>query len=163
MRALDRFAAVAALRRASLADAALLALTSAHHLYGAWRFDTPWRAHVAHIAAWLSVLLAVLVGTWWRASSRTIRRSAALVFVGVSVLVGVAWLGLFEGGYNHGLKALAGLAGMSPGMFDVLFPPSIYEPPGDWVFEVSGVCQLPVGLLAGYYARTFLRASQESN
>ena len=33
--------------------------------------------------------------------------------------------------------------------FERLFPRSLYEPPGDWVFERSGVLQLPVGLFAG--------------
>lgn len=162
MPTVDRTTAVSALRRAALADAALLALTSAHHLYGAWRFDTPWRAHVAHIAAWLSVLLAVLVGAWWRGNP-PVRRLAGAAFVAVSVLVGVAWIGLFEGGYNHGLKGLVGLAGISGPTFDLLFPPSIYEPPGDRIFELSGVLQLPVGLLAGHYARLFGRASKELN
>jgi len=146
------------------ATAALqLVLTSAHHLYGAWRFDTPWRAHVAHIAMWLAILLAGSLAIWWRASSAGVRRSAAWVFAATSLLACGAWLGLFEGGYNHGLKAVLGLAGVNGPLFDLLFPPSIYEPPGDLVFEVSGVLQLPAGLVAGHFARAFLRGTRESN
>lgn len=81
------------------ATAALqLVLTSAHHLYGAWRFDTPWRAHVAHIAMWLAILLAVSLAIWWRATSREIRRAGAWAFAAISVLACGAWLGVFEAG-----------------------------------------------------------------
>lgn len=148
---------------AAAAAALQLVLTSAHHLYGAWRFDTPWRAHVAHIAMWLAILLAVSLAIWWRASSAGARRSAAWVFAATSLLACGAWLGLFEGGYNHGLKAVLGLAGVNGPLFDLLFPPSIYEPPGDFVFEVSGVLQLPAGLLASHFARLLLKTARESN
>lgn len=51
---------------------------------------------------------------------------------------------------TSGLKAILGLAGVHGPLFDLLFPPNLYEPPGDFVFEVSGVLQLPAGLLAGH-------------
>ncbi|MGE3957224.1 MAG: hypothetical protein AB7H96_10940 [Vicinamibacterales bacterium] len=156
-------AQLAAAWRAALADAALLALTAVHHLYGAWRFDTPWRGHVAHIAAWLCLLLGALLVAWWRAPVWPVRMAAAAAFTMTSVIIGVAWLGLFEGAYNHGLKGLAGLASLPAPVFDRLFPPSLYEPPGDLAFEISGVLQLPAGLLAGHCARAFARAARESS
>ena len=148
---------------AAFSAAAQLILTSAHHLYGAWRFDTPWRAHVAHIAVWLAIVLGVALLTSLRASSPAVRRNAVTVFAVVSITACLGWLGLFEGGYNHGLKSLLGVAGVTGPTFELFFPPGIYEPPGDLLFEVSGVLQLPVGLLAGHYARLFNRVARESN
>ena len=81
----------------------------------------------------------------------------------VSITACLGWLGLFEGGYNHGLKSLLGVAGVTGPTIELFFPPGIYEPPGDLLFEVSGVLQLPVGLLAGHYARLFMRVARESN
>ena len=134
---------------------ATLVLTSVHHLYGARRFDTPWRAHVAHIAAWAAVLFAVcLLFARFRAH-RASGRMAMGAFVALAIAVCVLWLGLYEGGYNHALKNLAFAVHLPASVFDRLFPRALYEPPGDWIFELSGVLQLPVGLLAG---RTAWRA-----
>lgn len=147
---------------AALAAAAQLTLTSAHHLYGAWRFDTPWRAHVAHIALWLALVLGACLLTVVRSRTLAVRRAAGTAFTIVAVLACGLWLGLFEGGYNHGLKSVFGLAGITGPAFDRFFPPSIYEPPGDLTFEMSGVLQLPVGLLAGHYARRLHAAVREN-
>ena len=53
---------------------------------------------------------------------------------------------------NHqspAVKNLAAAVHLPSSIVDRLFPRSLYEPPGDWVFELSGVLQLPVGLFAG--------------
>lgn len=41
---------VAAARRTVLGSIAVLLLTTVHHVYGAYIYDTPWRNHVAHVA-----------------------------------------------------------------------------------------------------------------
>jgi hypothetical protein len=68
------------------------------------------------------------------------------------MLAAVAWLGLYEGGYNHLLKNAVFATGVRDQAFGRLFPPAVYEPPEDWVFELSGIAQLPLGLFAGWSA-----------
>ena len=63
-------------------------------------------------------------------------------FVALAVAICVLWLGLYEGGYNHGIKNLAFMAQLPATVLNAVFPPSLYEPPGDWFFEFSGVLQL---------------------
>lgn len=118
---------------------------------------------MAHIAMWLAVVLGVALLAFVRASNPAVRRTAGAAFAVVSFAACVCWLGLFEGAYNHGLKSLLGIVGVTGPTFDLFFPPRIYEPPGDLGFEVSGVLQLPVGLLAGHYARLVPRVARESN
>jgi hypothetical protein len=145
--------------RAAIAHAAVLMLTSLHHWYGAVRFDTPWRAHVIHLAVWIGVALGVLLSIGWLARGRPLERWAVLAVVGLSMLAAVAWLGLYEGGYNHLVKDALFAAGASDQIIRRLFPPTIYEPPGDWVFELSGIAQLPLGLLAGWSAMRLWRTT----
>lgn len=139
---------------------ATLVLTSVHHLYGARRFDTPWRAHVAHIAAWAGVLLGLCLFIARVRAGRTTGRIAMTGFLVFAVAICVLWLGLYEGGYNHGIKNLADAVHLPAGVFNALFPSSLYEPPGDWFFEVSGVLQLPLGLFAGRAAWRAYRAAR---
>jgi hypothetical protein len=141
---------------------ATLVLTSVHHLYGARRFDTPWRAHVVHIAAWAGVLFGVCLLVARLRAHRQSGRIAMSAFFVLAVAICVLWLGLYEGGYNHGMKNLAYAAQLPASAFNVLFPPSLYEPPGDWFFELSGVLQLPLGLFAGRAAWQAYLASRRS-
>jgi hypothetical protein len=138
--------------RTALAHGAVLILTGVHHWYGAVRFDTPWRAHVIHLAVWIGLALAVFLSIGWLARDRRLGRWAVFAVVTVSMLVAVAWLGLYEGGYNHLVKNALFAAGVSDQAFLGLFPSAIYEPPEDWVFELSGTAQLPLGLFAGWSA-----------
>ncbi len=83
-------------------------------------------------------------------------------FLMLSVGICVLWLGLYEGGYNHSLKNVAYAVDLPASVFDTLFPTSLYEPPGDWFFELSGMLQLPLGLLAGRAAWRAFLASRRS-
>ena len=141
---------------------ATLVFTSVHHLYGARRFDTPWRAHAVHIAAWAGVLVGLCLLVARLRAHRESGRIAISAFFVLAVAICVLWLGLYEGGYNHGMKSLAYAAHLPASVFNVLFPPSLYEPPGDWFFELSGVLQLPLGLFAGRAARQAYLASRRS-
>jgi len=125
----------------------VLVLTIVHHAYGAAIFDTPWRNHVAHLAGWQIALLLALYAGYRFATAATVRRILlALLLVGL-LLGPVAWIGLFEGGYNHVLKIVLYAAGTPQGVLDSLFPPPVYEPPTEFLFEASGVLQLVVALL----------------
>ena len=83
-------------------------------------------------------------------------------FVALAIAICVLWLGLYEGGYNHGIKNLAFRAHLPATVFNAVFPPSLYEPPGDWFFEFSGVLQLPLGLFAGRAAWRAYAASRRA-
>ncbi len=87
---------------------------------------------------------------------------AMAAFVALALAICVLWLGLYEGGYNHVLKNLAVMAHLPAAVVTAMFPPSVYEPPGDWFFELSGVLQLPLGLGAGRAAWRAYAASRRA-
>lgn len=140
--------------KAALAASSVLILTSVHHLYGAWRFDTPWRAHVALIAAIAAIVLGAFLLASRRYRGRPVGRWSLTAFVVLTSLICVAWLGLYEGGYNHAVKDLMFWAGLPA---ERLLPPGTYEPPTDFFFEASGILQVPAGLIAGRSALVLYR------
>src|SRR5690606_3396549 len=143
--------------RAALSHAAILSLTSVHHWYGAVRFDTLWRGHVVHVAVGVGLAVGLLLATAWLTGGRRLERRVTLVLVILSVLACVVWLGRYEGGYNHLLKNVLHVGGLSPEAFRWAFPLPTYGPPEDWIFELTGVAQLPLGLLAGWAAISLWR------
>lgn len=146
--------------RATIAGIAVLVLTIAHHAYGAALYQTPWRNHVAHVAGWqIALLLALYAGYRFTGAGTARRVLLALLLVGL-LLGPVAWIGLFEGGYNHVLKIVLYAVGASQGLLDRLFPPPVYEPPTDLWFEASGVLQLLVALLCVHWLRAAWRAER---
>lgn len=126
---------------------ATLILTGVHHVYGAYRYATPWRLHVLLLA--LPALLVIV------ASGRKLRRAARssaawCVFGLTTLLVPVLGIGAFEAFYNHLVKnALYFLGAPMPLMLQ-LFPPPTYELPNDAWFELSGVAQLIPGGAAAW-------------
>jgi peroxiredoxin len=124
----------------------VLLLTIGHHLYGASVYDTPWRAHVAHHAMVGIILILVTVVIAWKWNGTRIGREALWLFTVVTVLFPIAWIGLFEGGYNHVVKNALYFGGLSRERLLALFPPPRYELPNDLVFEVTGVLQFFVAL-----------------
>jgi hypothetical protein len=129
--------------RASLAA---LLLTTVHHLYGAYVYGTPWRAHVAFVSI---VAAAALVGSYLVLRERPASLSgeiALAVLAVVAFALPVAGIGVFEGGYNHVLKNALYFGGASLETVRRLFPPPAYELPDDVFFEVTGILQLPLGL-----------------
>lgn len=128
---------------AALAASSVLILTSVHHLYGASRFDTPWRAHVAQITIIAAIVLGAFLLASWRYRGRSVGRRSLTAFVVLTSVICVAWLGLYEGGYNHALKDLLYWTGLPAERLQKLLPRGTYEPPTDLFFEVSGILQLP--------------------
>lgn len=117
---------------------------------------------MVHIAAWAAGLFGVCFLVARLRAHRPSGRIAISAFFVLAVAVCILWLGLYEGGYNHGMKNLAYAVHLPASVFNVLFPPSLYEPPGDWFFELSGVLQLPLGLFAGRAAWRAYLASRRS-
>lgn len=129
---------------------AVLLLTSVHHAYGAYVYDTPWRLHVVFVAGLMAALLLGSFQISRRRSADLSGRVAFWTFAAVVLVMPVAAIGLFEGGFNHLLKDALYFAGASADVMQRLFPPPAYELPNDVFFEVTGVQQLVLGALTGY-------------
>ena len=145
------------LSRALHAALAVLLLTGVHHAYGAYAYGTPWRLHVVVVAGLTAVLLWGVAHLVRRHSAAVVSRVAMVAFCLVDVLVPVAGIGFFEGGYNHALKNALYFCGASAQLMAKLFPPPAYELPGDWLFEVTGIMQLVLGIFAAYRLYRLLR------
>lgn len=153
-----RAAMVVAARRTVLAALAVLFLTSVHHLYGAYVYATPWRAHAAHVSALAASLLIGSFVVLRRRAGTAAGRVACWIIVLVTLALPVLGIGLFEGGYNHALKVALYYGHASPALMSRLFPPPTYELPNDAFFEITGVLQLALGAFA---ARQTLRTARE--
>ena len=144
-------------RRTLFGGLAVLLLTTVHHVYGAYAYDTPWRLHVAHVSAVAAVLL---IGSFVvrRRTTGPLASIALSVFVVVTVLVPMVGIGLFEGGYNHLLKNALYFGGAPIEWVRRLFPAPTYELPNDAFFELTGVFQLVGGVVTGLDLYRFLRS-----
>ena len=138
-----------------LAGAAVFVLTSVHHVYGAIRYQTPWRYHAVALGALslFAVYGALLLSR--RRTTTVLARVAWWTFWIAEALVFVLALGVFEGAYNHVLKLVLYYAPLSPTSFQALFPAPTYEVPNDAFFELSGVAQV---IPAAFAARQLLLA-----
>jgi hypothetical protein len=145
-------------RNAMLSAGLVYALTIVHHIYGAIAFETPWRYHAAFLG--LGATVATFVVTRGAAHGRghRLRQAAFALLLGLTLVLAVALVGLFEGGYNHGLKVALFFVGAAPATMRRLFPPPTYEMPGDVFFEATGVLQLFAGLVAARACITLWRA-----
>jgi FtsH-binding integral membrane protein len=132
-----------------------IALTVVHHLYGAWRYATPWRHHVAIVVLPVFALLLVAFAVQRLRPGSNAGRAALVVFAAIGGLVAVGWIGLFEGGYAHLVKNALYFAGMDGATFAALFPPPTYEVPDDAIFETTGVAQLLCGLVTASCLRRY--------
>ncbi|MCV0394733.1 MAG: hypothetical protein K5872_00835 [Rhizobiaceae bacterium] len=142
-------------RRANAAALALLALTAVHHVYGAVAFETPWRLHVLALVlpAAIAIFLALRAGM--AMEGRSTGRRWTVVGALLILVVPVALIGFYEGGYNHLVKNLAYFLGGEARAL-ALFPPPTYEMPRDVFFEVTGIAQFPLSIVTGALATRLL-------
>lgn len=135
-----------------------LLLTTVHHVYGAYVYQTPWRLHVAFISGFAA---AVIVGSLLVLRSHSddaARRIAFWALVGVTLVIPVAAIGLFEGGYNHVLKDALYLAGSSTSLMIRMFPPPMYELPNNAFFEITGAMQVVPASVTGWFLYRLVRS-----
>jgi hypothetical protein len=135
--------------RAAWWGIAVLLLTTVHHVYGASVYRTPWRLHVAPVSAAAAAAMIGALRIIRRPAATGIARVAFWTFAGVTFLLPVVGIGLFEGGYNHVLKNALYFGGASPTLMRHLFPPPTYEMPNDAFFEVTGMMQAILGGFTG--------------
>ena len=129
---------------------AVLLLTSVHHAYGAFAYNTPWRLHAVFLSAFAAAAIIGSLVVIQRNADETVREIAFWVFTAVVLVVPVALIGLFEGAYNHALKNALYFAGASSTLMNRLFPPPTYELPDDVFFEATGVMQAVLGSITAW-------------
>jgi hypothetical protein len=138
-------------RFAFLAGAAVLLLTSIHHVYGAIRYETPERYHAVVIAGAALALMVIFQAARRRIGSRLARRSAWWAGLSVNAVVAVLLFGAIEGFYNHVIKVAFHFGGMSEERLRWLYRDPLYELPNDVIFEVTGVLQVVPAAFAAYF------------
>jgi hypothetical protein len=132
-----------------LASASILILTVFHHFYAAAIFDSPWRRHVAVIVMPVLLVMIVLYVLYqWRPLAM-VGKTSLWLFMLVALLVPIAWLGFFHGGYTHLVKLILVFGGVSQATFGRLCP--VCELPGDVIYEVTGVMEFLLSLVAAFY------------
>jgi hypothetical protein len=145
-------------RRVLVSALALFVVTSIHHGYGAYVYNSPWRLHAVLVSG-VTVLVLAGLQTAFRSSSRTlIGKTARGAFVVVGTVVLFLGFGVFEGGYNHVVKDILYFSNVSPELLRRLYPSSLYELPNNVLFEVTGVLQIVPGIAIGYYLYRLVRA-----
>jgi hypothetical protein len=143
--------------RATLGATALFLLTTVHHAYGAYIYDTPWRLHAAIVSGLATGLIAGSLFLFRRRPGDTIGAISRWVFIVVTLLVPILLFGIFEGAYNHVLKDALYFGGASPNVMRRLFPPPTYELPNNVFFEVTGVLQVVPAVFTAYFLYRFVR------
>jgi len=143
--------------KAGLASIGTMLLTAIHHSYGAFIYQTPWRHYISLVSVAVIVALALTLFVSWKWMTKPMGRLALWLFAVISFLIPVIWIGLFEGGYTHLLKNILYSSGASRTLYLKMFPPPMYETPNDVFFETTGVLQVFLGVLAGFYTYRLLQ------
>lgn len=142
--------------RAFFAGAAVLALTTVHHVYGAIHYGTPERYHAVGIAGAALALMASGFILHRRGSGSGPSRAGFWLFWLTTGAVPVLLFGVVEGLYNHGVKVGLWAIEVPEASLRRLFPDPTYEMPNDVVFELTGILHvIPSAIAAIYLARMF--------
>lgn len=141
---------VSAESRALWSAVAVMLLTTVHHSYGAIIYNTPWRHHVAIVGVVTVLVLFASLLVHRSLAASLGGRIAFWLFAIVTLLIPVLGIGMYEGGYNHGLKDILYFSGASTELMNRLFPAPTYEMPNDSFFEITGVLQFPLALFTSW-------------
>jgi peroxiredoxin len=136
----------------------VLLLTTVHHVYGAYVYHTPWRLHVAFISGIAAAAIIGSVLVLRRHGDDAADHLAFWAFVGVTFILPVAAIGLFEGAYNHVLKDALYFTGASTSLMIRMFPPPAYELPNNAFFEITGVMQVVPASVTGWLLCRLVRS-----
>jgi hypothetical protein len=124
-------------------------VTSIHHVYGAWIYNTPWRRHVLFVSVPV-IIITVLLNR--RLSKKEYSRSSFLFWLyWLITFIAFIGIGLFEGIYNHLLKDILFYAGVDHAILLQMFPPPAYEMPNEFFFEFTGVLQAFIFIPLAFY------------
>lgn len=147
--------------RAAIGTIVAGVVSTAHHWYGAFAYDTPWRMAVS---LWIPAFTGIAVLALYLYWSRPSTRSGAIAFwtFFFSAVVFQAGFTAFECVYSHVVKNVLYVLGASREFLLRLFPPPTYHLPDDIFFEMSGLLQL-VGLLAAWWSFQVFRDRRRIN
>ena len=137
----------------------LLALTSMHHAYGAFVFDTPWRLHIIALTLPAALLIVAALLLAYRRRGTAMGSAGTLAAAAIILTFPVAAIGLYEGGYNHVVKNVVYFA-FGEQAARVIFPAPLYEMPNDFLFETTGIAQFPLAILTTMAAIGMVRAGR---
>jgi hypothetical protein len=142
-------------KRMALYSVLLMILTAIHHYYASILYQSPWRLHVVQVSIIVIIytLVALVVLRKWQ--NTVFAKIVSSIFFVVTGVVSVAWIGIFEGGYNHVIKDIVFFIGVPESVTSTMFPPSIYHAPHDVFYEVTGVIQLVFACLILFYFYRF--------
>lgn len=142
--------------RAGAAALFILLLTSVHHVWGAYVFDTPWRLHTVFVSI---PVAAAIVGLLYLAGVGNSRNARLARWIAIAVIAAfpIIAIGFYEGGYNHVLKNVLFFLG-GEGAARATFSSSMYEMPSDIFFEATGVLQFPATIFASRQLWRLVRA-----
>jgi hypothetical protein len=126
---------------------ATLVLTIVHHAYGAIIYKDGFRLHVAIIAVPIILVLIVAYRVFNKYNDAPRKRRAFLFLIIVIMVIPIGAVGMYEGGYNHLVKNILYFGGVPVSTLDGLYP-SVYELPNDVIFELTGIGQFVLGLVA---------------
>lgn len=142
---------------AGLWGVVVIIVTTVHHVWGAYLYDTPWRLHIVFIGVPIATaFVALLIYAAPRHGTGAARVAAWLAVVLIVVFC-TAMLGVYEGGYNHVLK---NIVYFTHGPVGWMFPDGVTGIPDDVLFEVTGMAHLPTGILAAVACWRLLRSQQ---
>jgi hypothetical protein len=130
---------------------AVLLITSIHHAYGAYIYNTPWRYHAVLVASITAPLIFGALAVVRARPAGPLGTLAHGLFVLATLGVAILMIGTFEGLYNHVVKNLLYFGGASSALMTRLFPPPTYELPNDAFFEITGILQVVPAALAAWY------------
>lgn len=128
--------------------------TTVHHVWGAVLYDTPYRLHIVFIS--LPIAAGFIAALWFaaRTGNRQSGRTAAWIAGIVIIVFCTLAIGIYEGGYNHLLK---NFVYFTHGPVTWMFPDGVTGIPDDFIFEATGIAQVPIGIMAGLASWRLLR------
>ncbi|MDR6226003.1 hypothetical protein [Desmospora profundinema] len=151
--------------RVALYSVLLMILTAVHHYYASIIYQSPWRLHVVQVSVVVIIYTLVTLIVLRKWPNTLFAKILLSIFFVVTFVVSVAWIGLFEGGYNHVVKNIVYLIGVPESVTSAMFPPSIYHAPHDLFYEGSGVAQFvfPYLILLHFYRFYQQRKEKQEN
>lgn len=124
---------------------AILVMTSIHHVYGAALFSTPWRLHIVYVSIPAALIILAAIPAGRAAPHGLVSRAASWLYVAIIGVFAVGMIGFYEGGYNHLIPNIQYALGVEHPLRE-----GLYEPPDDLIFQLIGVAQFPIAVLAGW-------------
>ena len=139
-------APAAAIAAATISGLAVLVATTVHHVYGAWLFATPWRLHIVFISIPVAIAILAAIPIARMGSAPLAGQLASLVYIILDAGFVIGLIGFYEGGYNHLLPNIQYVLGV-----DHTLRADLYLPPDDLIFQLTGVAQFFLGVVAAWY------------